>query len=329
MQTSSSTSDNFRPQQSRPYPDPAFETIEPEYGALKIANAGLEQLHTGCRWTEGPVWFGDGRYLVWSDIPNNRMLRWTEETGAVSVFRQPSAFSNGNTRDRQGRLLSCEHGSRGVSRTEYDGRVQMLVDRFEGRRLNAPNDLAVHADGAIWFSDPGYGIDTDYEGSKAEPELPARVYRLDPESGAATVVVEDLAKPNGLCFSPDYSLLYVADTGATHNSGYPRRIWAYPVEEDQRLGTPRLFADLGTAMSDGLRCDTEGRVWTSAGWSGNGTDGVWTYDPSGKLLGRILIPEPVSNLCFGGEKLNRLFITAGRSLYSVYVNARGIRLWES
>jgi gluconolactonase len=308
------------------YPDPAVEVIGPAFAQYVQGGAALERLHTGARWAEGPVWFGDGRYLLWSDIPNNRILRWVEETGAVSIFRSPAQRSNGNTRDRQGRLISCEHETRRVTRTEHDGSITVLIDSFQGKRLNAPNDVVVHPDGHIWFTDPGYGILMHYEGIKAEAELPTRVYRLDPATGAATVVTDDLEKPNGLCFSPDYSKLYITDTGASHKPGHPRQILVYDVVDRARLANGRVFCDMGPAVADGIRCDVDGNLWSSAGWAGEGFDGVHIFDPAGTLIGKIHLPEAVSNLCFGGVKRNRLFITASQSVYALYVEAQGMPL---
>ena len=303
------------------YPDPAVEVIDDRFGRSVLGNAALERLYTGCRWAEGPVWFGDGRYLLWSDIPNDRILRWLAETGEVSVFRAPSHYANGNTRDRQGRLVSCEHGTRRVTRTELDGTVTVLLDAFEGKRLNAPNDVVVHPDGGVWFTDPGYGILLNYEGTKAPFELPTRVYRLEPDTGAVTVVVEALERPNGLCFSPDHRTLSVTDTGVS-----PRQIWAYDVVDNARLENGRPFCDLGTASADGVRCDTDGNLWSSASGPEEGDNGVHVFAPEGALIGKIHLPERVSNLCFGGPKRNRLFITASQSLYSLYVGAQGAQL---
>ncbi|PID56762.1 gluconolactonase [candidate division KSB3 bacterium] len=307
------------------YPDPAIEVLDPRFQKYAIGSAALERLYTGTRWGEGPVWFGDSRCLIWSDIPNNRMLRWLEDTGDVSVFRSPSYNSNGNTRDRQGRLISCEHKRRCISRTELDGRITVLMESFEGKRLNAPNDVVVHPDGHIWFTDPGYGILGQYEGDRAAAELPTRVYRLHPESGEASVVAEDMERPNGLCFSPDYARLYISDTGASHKSGHPRHIRVYEVDRGVGLKNGRVFCDMGSALSDGFRCDIDGNVWTSASWGGPEEDGVHVFTPEGELIAKIHVPEPVSNLCFGGLKKNRLFITAGQSLYSLYVEAQGIQ----
>jgi gluconolactonase len=308
------------------YPDPAIETLDERFKQYKIGNAAVERLWTGGRWTEGPVWFGDGRYLLFSDIPNNRILRWSEDTGQVSVFRYPSNNSNGHTRDRQGRLISCEHGARRVSRTEYDGTISVLMDSFEGKPLNAPNDVVVASDGAVWFTDPGYGILMHYEGNKARFELPTNVYRLDPASGQATVVADDLEKPNGLCFSPDERLLYIVDTGSTHKADHHRHIRAYDVVDGVRLANGRKFVDMAPGIADGIRCDVDGNVWASAGWAGEGFDGVHVFAPDGVMIGRIHLPETCSNLCFGGAKKNRLFMTGGQSLYSVYVDAVGAQV---
>ena len=304
------------------YPDPCVEALDPRFSALTLGGAAVERLHTGSRWTEGPVWFGDGRFLLWSDIPNDRMLRWREEDGSVSVFRAPARYSNGNTRDRQGRLVTCEHGSRSVTRTEPDGTISVLIDRFDGRRLNAPNDVAVAADGSIWFSDPGYGILGHYEGEEGEFELPTRVYRLDPATGEATVAAEDFDRPNGLCFSPDGALLYVGDTGGSHTEGGPRHIRRFHVAGG-RLTGGEVFAEMAPGLADGMRTDRHGNLWVAAGWGGEGYDGVHCFAPDGALIGRIHLPETCSNLCFGGARRNRLFMTAGTSLYSLYVNTVG------
>jgi len=306
------------------YPDSAVEAVDPRFEKLRQGNAAIERLYTGCRWAEGPVWFGDGRYVLWSDIPNNRILRWTEETGEVSVYRQPSNYSNGNTRDKQGRLITCEHDARRVTRTEYDGTITVLMDHYEGKRLNAPNDAVVHSNGSIWFTDPGYGIMANYEGHVAEFELPANVYRLDPATGEATVVASDLAKPNGLCFSPDQSKLYIVDTGQPPGKPHPIRV--YDVVNGKTLVNGRLFCDMGKGGSDGIRCDVDGNVWSAAGWAGEGYDGVHVFAPDGKLIGKILLPETCANLCFGGVKRNRLFMAASQSLYSLYVNTQGAQV---
>src|SRR5215470_14908827 len=308
------------------YPDPAVEIIDPRFAKYKVGNAAVERLYTGARWAEGPVWFGDGRYLLFSDIPNNRILRWLEDTGEVSVFRSPSNYSNGNYRDREGRLLTCEHDSRRVTRTEHDGTVTVLMDRFQGKALNAPNDLAVHSDGAIWFTDPGYGIMSNYEGHKAQFELSTNVYRLDPKTREATVVVSDLDKPNGLCFSPDEKKLYIVDTGLPKHPSDPRPIHVYDVVDGVRLNNKRQFVNMAPGSSDGIRCDMDGNVWSAAGWGGDGYNGVHVFATDGTLIGKIHLPETCANLCFGGTKKNRLFIAASQSLYSVYVEAQGAQL---
>jgi len=299
------------------YPDPAVRVLDPRFDRCRLHNAAVERLATGYRWVEGPVWFGDHRCLVWSDIPGNRMLRWDEATGVVTPFRSPADFANGHTRDRQGRLVSCEHLTRRVTRTEYDGSITVLVDQFDGKPLNAPNDVVVTSDGSVWFTDPGYGILSDYEGRRAALELPTAVYRLDPERGDAEPVVQDLERPNGLCFAPGESRLYVVDSGSE-----PPSIHVYDVAEG-RVGAGRRFADMSPGSSDGIRCDTEGNLWASAGGGGDGYDGVHVFAPDGTLIGQVLLPEACANLCFGGVAGNRLFMAASRSIYALYVNATG------
>ena len=294
-----------------------FQTFDPRFNGLIIPPAALETLWTGGRWTEGPAWFGDSRTLLFSDIPNDRMLQWAEGLG-VREFRVPANYSNGNTRDREGRLITCEHGRRCISRTETDGRITVLADRHQGRRLNSPNDVVVKSDGTIWFTDPSYGITSDYEGNRAESEIGAcHVYRLDPTDGALTAVAEDFVRPNGLAFSPDEKTLYVADSSVTHDPAGNHHIRAFDVIEGRRLAKGRVFTEISPGFPDGFRCDTQGNVWCSSG------DGVQVFAPDGTRLGKILVPEHVSNLCFGGPKKNRLFITATTSLYSLYVNANG------
>jgi len=305
-----------------PYPDPAVEVADPRFSKYVVANAAVERLYTGARWAEGPVWFGDGRYLLFSDIPNNRMLRWLEDTGEVSIFRSPSNYSNGNTRDRQGRLITCEHDTRRVTRTEQDGAITVLADNFQGKKFNAPNDVVVHSDGSIWFTDPGYGIMTNYEGHKADFELPANVYRLDPQTHELNAVVTDMNKPNGLCFSPDEKKLYIVDTGAPKNPNDPRPIRVYDVD-GARLKNGRQFVNMAPGSSDGIRCDADGNLWCAAGWGGEKFNGVHVFAPDGTLLGKIHLPEICANLCFGGARKNRLFMAASQSLYSLYVNAEG------
>ena len=306
------------------YPDPAVSVLDRRFRPYVLGSAAVERLYTGCRWAEGPVWFGDGRYLLWSDIPNDRILRWDEIAGTVSTNRAPADDANGNTRDRQGRLVTCEHGTRRVSRTEHDGTVTMLMDSFDGKRLNAPNDVVVHTDGGIWFTDPGYGIHVNYEGHKAPFELPERVYRLDPDTLEATIVDDSLVKPNGLAFSPDYRTLYIVDTGASHKPGHPRTISAFDVVDGKTLAGGRIFCDMGGGSSDGIRVDIDGNVWSAAGWGGPGFDGVHVFAPDGDKIGEIHLPEAVSNVCFGGVKRNRLFMTASQSLYSLYVETQGV-----
>jgi gluconolactonase len=302
------------------YPDPAIEIVAPGFARMRIFNAAVERLATGCRWSEGPVWFGDGRYLLWSDIPNDRILRWDEETGAVTPFRRPSNFANGNTRDRQGRLVTCEHGARRVTRTEHDGSITVLCDRFDGKRLNSPNDVVVKSDGSIWFTDPPFGIWSHYEGHKAEPELHPNVYRIDGKTGAVTLMAGDMNAPNGLCFTPDETKLWVVDSRAKPNS----LIRIYDVASDgMKLTNGRVFHDGGPGTGpDGFRADTEGNLW--AGWGEAGRNGVLVLSPEAELIGRILLPERCANLCFGGVKRNRLFMAASQSLYAVYVNAQGV-----
>ena len=309
-----------------PYPDPAIEVVDKRFAKYIVGNAAVERLYTGTRWAEGPVWFGDGRYLLFSDIPNNRILRWLEDTGEVSVFRNPSNYSNGNFRDRQGRLLTCEHDSRRLTRTEPDGTITVLMDAYQGKKLNAPNDLAVHSDGAIWFTDPGYGIMSNYEGHKASFELPANVYRLDPKTREVTVVATDMDKPNGICFSPDEKLLYIVDTGVPKHPKDPRQIRVYEVVDGVRLKNGRMFADMSPGSSDGIRCDVDGNVWSAAGWGPENYNGVHAFAPDGTLIGKIHLPETCANLCFGGAKKNRLFMAASQSLYSVYVGTEGAQI---
>ena len=305
------------------YPDPAVETLDERFSKYKIGNAVVERLFTGCRWAEGPVWFGDARCLIWSDIPNNRMLRWTEETQEVSVYRSPSRHSNGNTRDRQGRLVTCEHTGRRVTRTEHDGTITVLMDSFEGKPINSPNDVVVHSGGSVWFTDPGYGLLLNYEGQRADAELPNRVYRLEPDTGVATVVADDFLRPNGLCFSPDESLLYIVDTGRSHDPNGPSHIRVFDVTPDNRLENGRLFVDMMPGMADGIRCDEDGNIWAAAGWAGPGFDGVHCYAPDGTRIGQIHLPEICANLCFGGVNKNRLFMAGSQSIYAVYVETAG------
>jgi gluconolactonase len=308
-------------QPSQRYPDPTVQIVDQSFARYKLSLASVERLGTGFRWCEGPVWFGDGRYLLWSDIPNNRIMRWDEETGAVTVFRKPSNFANGNTRDRQGRLVTCEHGTRRVSRTEFDGIVTTVADRFEGKPLNAPNDIVVKSDDSIWFSDPPFGILGFYEGYVAKPELPTNLYRVDGKTKAITVATADVNRPNGLCFSPDESKLYVIEAGVT-----PRVIHVFDVQGGTKLTNKRKLIDAGPGTPDGMRCDVDGNLWCGWGMGQEGLDGVSVFNPDGKLIGRINLPERCANLCFGGTYRNRLFMAASHSVYSLYVNTQGATL---
>lgn len=293
-----------------------FETIDPAFADYVLGNAPLKQIVTGLDWAEGPVWFGDAGCLLFSDIPGNRILRWTPGHG-ITPFRAPSNYANGHTRDRQGRLVSCEHGLRRVTRTELDGTITVIADRFQGRRLNSPNDVIVASDGAIWFTDPHYGIMTDYEGFRAEQELPCNVYRVDP-SGSIAAVLTDFAGPNGLAFSPDETRLYVADTGRMFTKD-PQHIRAFDVGADGRLSGGAVFHSIAPGCADGIRVDTDGNLWSSA------RDGVHCLAPDGHLMGKILVPETVSNLCFGGRAKHQLFITATTSVYSIILNRKGVQ----
>ena len=302
------------------YPDPAIEIIDESFLKYRIFSAAVERIATGFRWCEGPVWFGDGRCLLWSDIPNNRIMRWDEETGVVGVFRKPSNFANGHTRDRVGRLVTCEHGRR-LTRTEYDGSITVLADSHEGRRLNSPNDVVVKSDGPIWFTDPAFGILGNYEGRVAEPELPQNVYRLDGITGDLAVVAEDIRGPNGLCFSPDESILYLVESRATPN----RLIVAYDVVQGASLANRRVHVDAGPGTPDGMRCDVDGNLWCGWGMGSEELDGVMVFNPEGRLIGRIRLPERCANVCFGGLMRNRLFMAASQSVYALYVNTQGVQ----
>ncbi len=306
-------------QPSQRYPDPAVQILDQSFARYKLNLAAVERIAHGFRWAEGPVWFGDGRYLLWSDIPNNRVLKWEEETGAVSIFRKPSSYANGNTRDRQGRLVTCEHGGRRVTRTEYDGGLSVMADSFEGKRLNSPNDVVVKSDGSIWFTDPPFGLLGNYEGRVAEQEVGQNVYRVDGNTGAISVVESEVLGPNGLCFSPDESILYLVESRTA-----PRKIWAYDLAEGgRRLTRKRLFLDAGPGTPDGMRCDVDGNIWFGWGMGSAELDGVVIYNPDARLIGRIALPERCANLCFGGLHRNRLFMAASQSVYALYVNTQG------
>ncbi len=311
------------------YPDPDIVELDKRFAKYKIGNAAIQRLHTGTLWAEGPAWCGVGRFLLWSDIPNDRQLRWLEEDGHVSTFRQPAGFSNGNTFDFQGRQLACEHGNRRVVRYEHTGTVSVLADKFEGKPFNAPNDIVVHPDGGVWFTDPGYGSLGNYEGHKGPLEIKEAIYRIDP-SGKIEKVNDQMFKPNGLCFSPDYKKLYVAETGASHYEKAPRNIMVFDVEDGKRLGKGREWVSMemnGKAgFADGLRADVDGNIWVGAGWVGDGYDGVHVFAPDSTRIGLIKLPEICSNVCFGGTRRNRLFMTGSQSLYAVYVETQGAHI---
>ena len=297
-----------------------FTVLDERFSRLFTPAANVHKLASGFHWAEGPAYFPLGRFLIFSDIPNNRMMRYDECNGETSVFRQPSGNANGNTVDRQGRLLSCEHSGRRVSRTEHDGSITTLADWHDGKRLNSPNDVVVKTDDSIWFTDPTYGIDHDYEGDQAESEIGgSHLYRLDARTGALEAIGRDFVQPNGLAFSPDERKLYVADTGRTHHPDGPAHIRVFDVAEDGRLGASRIFADCTAGLFDGFRIDTFGRIWTSA------FDGVHCYDPDGTLIGKVHVPEIVANMCFGGTKRNVLYICGTSSLYSVKLFVGGVK----
>ena len=308
------------------YPDPDIVGLDPRFGKYKLGNTPIQRLWTGALWAEGCAWDAAGRYVVWSDIPNNRQMRRLDEDGHVSVFRAPSNNSNGNTFDFQGRLLSCEHNTRRVVRYEHNGSISVLADKWNGKPLNAPNDIVVHPDGGIWFTDPGYGIMLNYEGHKDTLQLREAVYRIDPASAEMDLVTDEGYKPNGLCFSPDYKKLYIADTGGPN----PRGIDVYDVVDGKKLANRSRFCSMELngkfGGSDGIRADVDGNIWSAAGWAGEGYDGVHVFAPDGQRIGMILLPEICANLCFGGEKRNRLFMAASQSLYAVYVETQGAHI---
>ncbi len=307
-------------QPSQRYPDPLVRIIDPSFTKYRLNLAKVEQIATGMRWTEGPVWFGDGRYLLWSDIPNNRMMKWEEETGAVSIFRKPSNNANGNTRDRQGRLLTCEHDARRVSRTEYDGTLKVIADSYDGKPLNSPNDIVCKSDDSIWFTDPPFGILGYYEGHVDTPQLPTNVYRCDPRTSRLSVVAGDIMRPNGLAFSPDESKLYVVEAGVV-----PRVIRVYDVVAagTQLANARTLITAEPNGTPDGLRVDVDGNLWVGWGMGEPGLDGVSIFNSAGKLIGRIDLPERCANICFGGRHRNRLFMCGSTSVYSLFVNTQG------
>ena len=324
------------------YPDPDIVTLDPRFKKYALGNTPIQRIYHSPEmlWAEGPAWNGVGKYLLWSDIPNNVQMRWLEEDGHVSTFRNPAGNSNGNTFDYQGRQISFEHGNRRVVRYEYDGTITVLADKFDGKPLNAPNDGAVHPNGDIWFTDPGYGSLMNYEGEKApndskQPYQKESIYRIDGKTWKVEKVTDDIFKPNGLCFSPDYKKLYVADTGASHYDEAPKSIKVWDIVDEKKLAKGREFASMKLSvnrvekagMADGIRCDIDGNIWASAGWVGEGYDGVHVFEPKeGVRIGQIILPEICSNVCFGGTKRNRLFMTGSTSVYAVYVETKGAHI---
>ncbi len=301
------------------YPDPAVHVLDPSFAKYRLPLAAVERLATGLRWAEGPVWFGDARHLLVSDIPNDRIVKWDEQTGELSDFRRPSNYANGNVRDAQGRLVTCEHGGRRVTRTEHDGGVSVLADSYDGKRLNSPNDVVVKSDGTIWFTDPPFGLLSDYEGNRAEQELPGSFYRLDPATGHLTLLDDTVPGPNGLAFSPDEKTLYVVASRAE-----PREIIAYDVHSDGKISNRRLVINAGAGGTpDGFRLDEDGNLWCGWGMGKPELDGVMVFNPEGAPIGRIQLPERCANLVFGGRRGNRLFMAASQSIYALYVNTRG------
>ncbi len=305
---------------SERYPDPNVEVLDPRFAPYKLALASVEKLASGCRWSEGPVWFGDGRYLLWSDIPNNRILKWEEESGTVSVFRKPSGNANGNTRDRQGRLVTCEHDNRRVTRTEHDGSITVLAERYNAKPLNSPNDVVVKSDGTVWFTDPVFGILGYYEGHRAESEVAAAVYCFDPATGKLACAADDIPGPNGLAFSPDERTLYVVAS----RDEPTRTIRAYDVRAANKLARGRVLIDARGGTPDGFRVDIDGNLWCGWGMGTAELDGVRVFTAKGEPIGHVHLPERCANLCFGGRYRNRLFMAASHGLYALYVNTQGI-----
>ncbi|MGA3238414.1 MAG: SMP-30/gluconolactonase/LRE family protein [Bryobacteraceae bacterium] len=304
------------------YTDPDLIALDKRFEKYIITNTVIQRLWTGALWAEGPAWCGAGRFLLWSDIPNNRQMRWLEEDGHTSLFRSPSEYSNGNTFDFEGRQVSCQHGMRRVVRYETDGKTTVIADKWQGKPLNSPNDIVVHPDGGIWFTDPTYGILGNYEGFEAKPEVKEAVYRVDPKTGQMDKLTDELDKPNGICFSPDYKKVYICDTGG------PRDIQVFDVVEGKTIRGKRQFTNMtmpgkGPGLADGIRADVDGNIWAGAGRGGPGYDGVHVFTPAGERIGMIVLPEICANICFGGTKRNRLFMAASQSVYAVYVGTRG------
>jgi gluconolactonase len=312
------------------YPDADIVTIDKRFKKYALGNTPIQRLYTGTLWSEGPAWNAVGRYLVFSDIPNNRQMRYIEDDGHVSVMRNPSNYSNGNTFDFEGRQLSCEHGTRRVARYEHNGAVVVIADNWQGKPFNAPNDIVVHPNGDIWFTDPGYGSLGNYEGFKGDLQIKEAVYRVDGKTGKIDMVTDDLFKPNGLCFSPDYKRLYICDTGSSHYEKAKNIIGIFDVLDSRKLkNTGKVISsDLAgkSGLADGIRADRDGNIWAGLGWVGAGYDGVHCFTPEGERIGMILLPEICANVCFGGAKRNRLFMAAGQSLYAVYTEAVGAHI---
>jgi gluconolactonase len=312
------------------YPDADIVVLDKRFKKYAIGNTPVKRLYTGALWAEGPAWNAVGRYLLFSDIPNNVQMRWLEEDGHVSTFRNPSNYSNGNTFDFQGRQLSCEHQTRRVVRYEFDGTVTVIADKFQGKQFNAPNDIVVDPEGNIWFTDPGYGTMGNYEGGKATMEIKEATYRVDGKTAKVEMVSDELFKPNGICFSPNYKKLYICDTGSNVYPQAKNIIAVYDIQDGRKLrntGKP-ISCDMNgkSGLADGIRADRDGNIWAGMGWVGSGYDGVHCYTAEGERIGLILLPEICANICFGGAKRNRLFMAAGQSLYSVFTEAQGAHI---